>query len=78
MYKYNPLLNAVLLQDDFIDCFGNPDIIGKVGTDIQGNKCTWLIVQALKRASDEQRAILEARKISFGDLHPLLYDRLFY
>jgi len=34
-------------------------VTGKVGTDIEENKCTWLIVQALARANDEQRAILE-------------------
>ena len=35
--------------------------MGKIGTDIQGKKCTWLIVQALLRANTEQRAILEVR-----------------
>lgn len=30
-----------------------------VGTDIQDNKCSWLVVQALDRASPAQREILE-------------------
>ena len=32
---------------------------GKVGTDIQDNKCSWLVVQCLQRASPEQRQILQ-------------------
>ena len=32
---------------------------GKVGTDIQDNKCSWLVVQCLLRASPQQRQILE-------------------
>jgi farnesyl diphosphate synthase len=47
------------VQDDYLDCYGDPAVIGKIGTDIQDNKCGWLVVQALKRATPEQRAILE-------------------
>jgi len=47
------------VQDDWLDCYGSPEVIGKVGTDIQDNKCGWLIVQALKKCSPEQRAALQ-------------------
>ncbi|XP_072840389.2 farnesyl pyrophosphate synthase isoform X1 [Pogona vitticeps] len=47
------------IQDDFLDCFGDPSVTGKIGTDIEDNKCSWLVVQCLKRASPEQRRLLE-------------------
>ncbi|KAH6652170.1 isoprenoid synthase domain-containing protein [Truncatella angustata] len=47
-------------QDDFLDCFyGTKDVIGKDGTDIQDNKCSWLVNQALKITTPEQRKIIE-------------------
>jgi len=47
------------LQDDFLDCFGNPSTTGKLGTDIQDGKCTWLIVNALKKTDEGQLKILK-------------------
>lgn len=46
-------------QDDLIDAFGDPEVTGKVGTDIEENTCTWLVVQALKVVNKEQRNVLE-------------------
>ena len=42
-----------------MDCYGDPKVTGKVGTDIEDNKCSWLVVQALDKANAEQRALLE-------------------
>jgi farnesyl diphosphate synthase len=47
------------IQDDYLDCYGSPEVIGKIGTDIQDNKCSWLVVQALDRATAKQRRVLE-------------------
>lgn len=37
-------------------------MIGKIGTDIEEHKCGWLVVQALKVVTPEQRKILEVSK----------------
>ena len=42
-----------------MDCYGDPSVTGKVGTDIEENKCSWLVVQALDRVTPEQRDILK-------------------
>jgi farnesyl diphosphate synthase len=54
------------VQDDYLDCYGDPEVIGKIGTDIQDNKCGWLVVQALARATPEQRKVLEVGRGGAG------------
>ncbi|CAN9221231.1 unnamed protein product [Alternaria alternata] len=46
-------------QDDYLDAFADPSVLGKIGTDIMDNKCSWLINQALKKVNPEQRKLLE-------------------
>lgn len=54
-----PLGEYFQIQDDYLDNFGLPEHIGKIGTDIMDNKCSWLVNQALAIATPEQRKVLE-------------------
>ena len=54
-----PLGEYFQIQDDYLDCFADPETLGKIGTDIQDNKCSWLINQALERADEKQRTVLD-------------------
>ena len=47
------------IQDDYLDYSGTPEQIGKIGTDIVDNKCSWVINTALSLATPAQRAVLD-------------------
>jgi farnesyl diphosphate synthase len=54
-----PLGEYFQVQDDWLDYSGTPEQIGKIGTDIIDNKCSWCINTALALASPAQRKILD-------------------
>lgn len=54
-----PLGEYFQVQDDYLDCYGDPEHIGKIGTDIQDNKCGWLVNKALELVTPEQRKVLD-------------------
>ena len=54
-----PMGEYFQVQDDYLDAFADPEVLGKIGTDIQDNKCSWLVNQALKLASSDQRKVLD-------------------
>jgi farnesyl diphosphate synthase len=55
-----PLGEYFQIQDDFLDFSATPEQLGKVGTDILTNKCSWCVNTALAFATPEQRAVLDA------------------
>ncbi|KOB70829.1 Farnesyl diphosphate synthase-like protein [Operophtera brumata] len=59
-------------QDDYIDSFGDETLTGKVGTDIQEGKCSWLAVNALQRCNASQRVVFNA---CYGSKEPAHLER---
>ncbi|KAK5993440.1 Farnesyl pyrophosphate synthase [Cladobotryum mycophilum] len=72
-----PLGEYFQVQDDYLDNFGLPEHIGKIGTDIKDNKCSWLVNQALKIATPEQRRILEENYGIKDDAKELVIKKLY-
>ena len=54
-----PLGEYFQVQDDFLDYAMPPELLGKVGTDIVDNKCSWCINTALALTTPEQRKVLD-------------------
>ncbi|CDO76691.1 hypothetical protein BN946_scf184852.g3, partial [Trametes cinnabarina] len=54
-----PLGEYFQVQDDFLDFAAPPEVLGKVGTDIIDNKCSWCVNTALALASPAQRKVLD-------------------
>jgi len=51
---------AFQITDDYLDTFGNSQIFGKnIGGDINNNKKTWLLIDAQRNASGQDRKVLD-------------------
>ncbi|MBO7119208.1 MAG: polyprenyl synthetase family protein [Bacteroidaceae bacterium] len=71
LYRFGENLGlAFQLQDDYLDCYGDPKVFGKkIGGDILCNKKTFMLINALPHASSEDRAQLQ-RWIESKDADP--------
>ncbi|KAF6756073.1 farnesyldiphosphatesynthetase, partial [Ephemerocybe angulata] len=49
-----PLGEYFQVQDDFLDFSATPEVLGKIGTDIVDNKCSWVVNTALLLTSPAQ------------------------
>ena len=71
LYRYGECLGlAFQLQDDYLDVYGDPKVFGKkIGGDILCDKKTFMLINALLHASDEDRSELQ-RWIGNKDCDP--------
>lgn len=46
------------IQDDVLDAFAPPEVLGKIGTDIEDAKCSWLVCKALELVTPDQKQVL--------------------
>ncbi len=60
LYRFGEQIGlAFQLQDDYLDCYGDPAVFGKqIGGDIASAKKTYLLINALESADEKQRADL--------------------
>lgn len=61
LYKYGEQVGlAFQLQDDLLDVYGDPKVFGKkIGGDILCNKKTYMLINAVLKANDAQKADLQ-------------------
>lgn len=61
LYRFGEQIGlAFQLQDDYLDVYGDPKVFGKAtGGDILSNKKTYMLINALAKADDNQRKELE-------------------
>lgn len=84
IYRFTTELGlAFQLQDDVLDSYGDEALGKKIGGDILEGKQTFLMVQAMSRATDEEREVLRNthRDASLSDAEKIarvkaLYDKL--
>ena len=62
LYRFGEQIGlAFQLQDDFLDVYGDTRVFGKaIGGDIMSNKKTFMLINALNHANEEQRRQLES------------------
>jgi len=46
------------IQDDVLDAFSPPEVLGKIGTDIEDAKCSWLVCKAMELVTPDQKQVL--------------------
>uniref|UniRef100_A0A1I8Q9H8 Farnesyl pyrophosphate synthase n=1 Tax=Stomoxys calcitrans TaxID=35570 RepID=A0A1I8Q9H8_STOCA len=61
------------VQNDYLDCYGKPEKSGKIGTDIENNKLSWLALECLRLANDDQKRIM---KECYGKNDPQMVERV--
>ncbi|KAG5334048.1 Farnesyl pyrophosphate synthase [Termitomyces sp. J132] len=63
-----PLGEYFQIQDDFLDFSAPPEVLGKIGTDIVDNKCSWCVNTVMGLCTPEQRLILDRNYGRKGDI----------
>ncbi|KAG5880163.1 hypothetical protein JTB14_001653 [Gonioctena quinquepunctata] len=46
------------MQTDYLDCYGGPEELGRIGTDIIEGKCTWPVWKALEKSTPSQKKLI--------------------